>query len=89
MERKQQPAQALTVQEKNGKTFLSRSYDKLLVVSAFAMPCLAYADGIDVSKGSDQLALGLTAVGALGAAKLAPSALTWTWSLITGMARRG
>ncbi len=88
MERNQQPAQALTVQEKNGKTFLSRSYDKLLVVSACAMPYLAHAD-IDVSKGSDQLALGLAAVGALGASKLAPSALTWTWSLITGMARRG
>ncbi len=76
------------VTEKRGKTFLSSAYDKALLVVACSTPYLAYAD-IDVSKGSEQLALGLAAVGVLGGAKLAPSALTWTWSLLTSMARRG
>lgn len=51
--------------------------------SAFA------ADALDVSKGIEQLTLALAAIGALGAAKLAPSALAWVWSKVNSTASRG
>lgn len=44
---------------------------------------------LDISEGTTQLALGLAAVGGLGAAKLAPSALAWVWALVTRNASRG
>lgn len=50
---------------------------------------MAHAEALDMSQGTTQLALGLAAVGALGAAKLAPSALSWVWSLVTRNASRG
>lgn len=65
------------------------SYNKLLVGAAAAAPLFAMAEPLDMTDGVTQLGLAVAAVGALGAAKVAPAALTWVWSLVTGMARRG
>lgn len=88
MSENQTSVQTLTVHEKNGKTFLTTTYNKVLVAGAAAMPLLAFAD-IDVSEGVTQLGYALAALGALGAAKLAPSAIMWVWSMVTAGARRG
>lgn len=88
MAKQAQSVQTITVREKNGRTFLS-TYNKVLVGAAAATPLFAFADGLDMSSATTQFALGLAAIGALGAAKLAPSALTWVWGLVTGNARRG
>jgi hypothetical protein len=64
-------------------------YNKLLVGAAAAAPLFAMAEPLDMTDGVTQLGLAVAAVGALGAAKVAPAALTWVWSLVTGMARRG
>lgn len=49
----------------------------------------AHAEGLDMTQGTTQLALALAAIGALGAAKLAPAALTWVWGIVTRTASRG
>lgn len=50
---------------------------------------VAHANGgLDMGSGTTQLALALAAIGALGAAKLAPAALTWVWSIVTRTASR-
>lgn len=75
---------------RKAKNLLKRHQNKVVatgVVTAFGMT-QAHA-ALDMSQGTEQLALGLAAVGALGAAKLAPSALVWVWGLVTGTARRG
>lgn len=46
------------------------------------------ADGIDLSTATTQLGYGLAAVGALGALKVAPAALSWVWSMVTRNAAR-
>lgn len=70
-----------------------RSKYNRVVVGAFAVaPVFAMAEGgtaLDMSTATSTLVLALAAVGALGAAKVAPAALTWVWSLVTGMAKRG
>ena len=60
-----------------------------VVIVPVAFAASAHADGLDMSNGVTQLALGLAAIGAIGAAKLAPSALTWVWNLVTQNAKRG
>lgn len=65
------------------------SYNKLLVGSVAVLPLFAHAEAIDTSGVVTTLGLAVAAVGALGAAKLAPAALTWVWSLVSGMAKRG
>lgn len=70
----------------------TRSYSTMAavaVIATFPMFAQAAEGGLDMSDGVTQLALAVAAVGALGAAKLAPAALTWVWSLVTGMAKRG
>ena len=62
--------------------FLKLNSDFKLVATS------AHAEALDMSDATTQLALGLAAVGAIGAAKLAPAALTWVWSLVTGAAKR-
>lgn len=47
------------------------------------------AEAIDMSEATGTLVLALAAIGALGAAKIVPAALTWVWSMVTGMAKRG
>jgi hypothetical protein len=47
------------------------------------------AEAIDMTEATGTLVLALAAIGALGAAKIAPAALTWVWSMVTGMAKRG
>ncbi len=59
-----------------------------VVIVPVAFAASAHAE-LDMSEGATQLALGLAAVGAIGAAKLAPSALTWVWNLVTQNAKRG
>ena len=63
-------------------------YNKLLVGAAAAMPLFAFAE-VDMTAATAVLVSATAAVGALGAAKVAPAALTWVWSLVTGMAKRG
>lgn len=43
---------------------------------------------VDTASAITQLGYALAAVAALGAAKLAPAALTWVWSLVTRTASR-
>lgn len=77
------------VVETRGRTALKSRYNQLLVGAAAAAPLFAMAEPLDMTDGVTQLGLAVAAVGALGAAKVAPAALTWVWSLVTGMARRG
>lgn len=72
--------------EKRG--FFSHRYNQILVGAAASVPLFAMAE-IDTSAVVTTIGLGAAAVGALGAAKIAPAALTWVWSLVTGMAKRG
>lgn len=60
-----------------------------LVATPVILASSAHAEGLDMGDATTQLALGLAAVGAIGAAKLAPAALTWVWSLVTRTASRG
>lgn len=71
------------------KSFYKRHENKVLVVAATSVPATAFAaDPLDISSGTEQLGLGLAAVGALGLAKLAPAALAWVWTLVTRVAQR-
>ena len=79
----------VVVVEKNGKTFLKSAHNKLLVGAAAALPLVAMAEPLDMTEATTQLGLGLAAVGALGAAKLAPAALSWVWGMVTRVASRG
>lgn len=76
------------VVESRGRTILKSRYNQALVVVAAGLPLFAHAE-IDTSAVVTTIGLGAAAVGALGAAKIAPAALTWVWSLVTGMAKRG
>lgn len=78
----------MSVQTKNVQSLLGSTYNKLLVAGAFALPLVANAN-LDMGEATTQLGLGLAAVGALGAAKLAPAALSWVWSMVTRVASRG
>lgn len=76
--------------ESRGRTMLKSRYNQVLVGTVAAVPFFANAaEGIDTSAVITTIGLGAAAVGALGAAKIAPAALTWVWSLVTGMAKRG
>ena len=57
----------------------------LAVVSTSAF---ANSGGLDMTSATTQLGLALGAVAALGAAKMAPAALSWVWSLLTRVAQR-
>lgn len=76
------------------KSALNERYQSVLNRAAVvATPVLlsapAFADGgLDMSSATTQLTLALGAVAALGAAKIAPAALTWVWSLVTRTASR-
>ncbi len=80
-------------QEKVSKpSRLAGAYNKAVVAGVVSLPALAFAEAptaIDTTGVVATLALAVAAVGALGAAKLAPAALTWVWSLVSGMAKRG
>ncbi|RKL73265.1 hypothetical protein [Moraxella catarrhalis] len=65
------------------------------VVNSTAVVGLAVAstsafanDTISMESATTQLGYALAAVGALGAAKMAPAALSWVWSLLTRVAQR-
>lgn len=63
---------------------------KTAVVALAVLPAFAFAaDPLDMSTGVEYLTLALAAIGALGAAKLAPSAIMWVWGMVTQGARRG
>ena len=80
----------VVVTEKRGSVSLKSRYNQALVVVAASLPLFANAaEGVDTTAVIATIALGAGAVGALGAAKIAPAALTWVWSLVTGMAKRG
>lgn len=72
--------------EKRG--FFSHRYNQILVGAAASLPLFAFAE-VDMTAATTVLVSATAAVGALGAAKVAPAALTWVWSLVTGMAKRG
>lgn len=66
-------------------------HEAKLYLAAFTLGSISQAhadDTLDMDKASAQLGLGLAAIGALGAAKLAPAALTWVWGLVTRYAQR-
>lgn len=71
---------------------LKRGYNRAAnAVLVFGTPVIlatsAHAE-IDVSSAATQLGYGLAAVGALGALKVAPAALSWVWSMVTRNAAR-
>lgn len=74
---------------------LNQKYQKVVnstvIVGTGLVATSAFANGgaIDVGSATAQLGLALAAIGALGAAKLAPAALVWVWSIITRAASRG
>lgn len=84
-------ANQVVVKEKKGRTVLGTSYNRGLVLVAASVPAFAMAvegGGLDMTSATTQLSLGLAAVGALGAAKLAPAALAWVWGMVTRNASR-
>lgn len=60
-----------------------------VVATPVVVATSAHAESLDMTQGTTQLALALAAIGALGAAKLAPAALTWVWGIVTRTASRG
>lgn len=64
--------------------------DTALVIGApIALAATAHADGgLDMGTATTQLGYGLAAVGALGALKVAPAALSWVWGMVTRNAAR-
>lgn len=74
---------------------LNQKYQKVVntgfVVGTGLVASSAFANTgpLDMSSATAQLGLALAAIGALGAAKLAPAALVWVWSIITRTASRG
>lgn len=58
-------------------------------IGAVAVASASAHASLDVSQGTEQLVLALAAIGSLGAAKLAPSALAWVWSKVNSTASRG
>lgn len=72
------------------KAKYQKSVNAVAVGSVAVVSSSAFAaDALDISKGVEQLVLALAAIGALGAAKLAPSALAWVWSKVNSTASRG
>lgn len=72
------------------KAKYQKSVNAVAVGSVAVVSSSAFAaDALDMSKGIEQLVLALAAIGALGAAKLAPSALAWVWSKVNSTASRG
>ena len=70
------------------RSLLKSRYNQVLVGACASLPLLAMAE-VDTTAVVATLGSASLAVGALGAAKVAPAALTWVWSLVTGMAKRG
>lgn len=74
---------------------LTQKYQKsvnttaVVVTGLVASSAFANTGALDMSSATTQLGLALAAIGALGAAKLAPAALVWVWSIITRAASRG
>lgn len=73
------------LKDKYQKSVNAVAVGSVAVVSSSAFA----ADALDMSKGTEQLTLALAAIGALGAAKLAPSALSWVWARVNRDASRG
>ena len=74
-------------------SYLKRVYNRVVDgVVVVAVPVVlavpAHAEGIDLGPATTQLGYGLAAVGALGALKVGPSALSWVWSMVTRNASR-
>lgn len=61
----------------------------LVIGTPVILATSAHAEGIDTSSAATQLGYALVAIGAIGAVKLAPAALTWVWSIVTRTASRG
>ena len=71
------------------KRTYNRVVDAALVVGApVALAASAHAEALDLSSATEHLGYGLAAVGALGALKVAPAALSWVWSMVTRNAAR-
>lgn len=76
------------------KETLKAKYQKAVnyavVVGTPVLMTSAHAAGeVDTSTAVSTLGYALAALGAIGAAKLAPAAMTWVWSLVTQNAKRG
>lgn len=71
------------------KTQYQTRVNKLAVVAFAIAPAIAFAEGLDLTTATTQLGYALAAVGALGALKVAPAALSWVWSMVTRNASRG
>jgi hypothetical protein len=71
---------------------LKRGYNRFvngaIVAAPFVAASTAHAEGIDLASATTQLGYGLAAVGALGALKVAPAALSWVWGMVTRNAAR-
>lgn len=69
----------------------SQKIGNYLAVGAVAtLPAVAFAnDAPDVSAVVSYLGLAVVAIGAIGAAKMIPSAAIWLWSTLSSAVRRG
>lgn len=77
----------------NQKQTLKQRYNTTVnrvaaVVVPVAFAAAAHAE-LDMGAAETQIGFGLAAIGAIGAVKLGPSALSWVWSLVTSQAKRG
>lgn len=62
---------------------------QVAVVTATGVTVAHANTGLDMSSATTQFVLALAALGALGAAKLAPAALSWVWAIVIRNASRG
>ena len=78
----------VTVKPKTSRYNKALGFASVGVMSVATVSANA-AEALDMTEASSYLVLAIAAIGALGAAKIAPAALTWVWSIVTGMAKRG
>ena len=70
------------------KRVYNRAANAVLVVGTPVILATSARAQIDLTSATEQLGYGLAAVGALGALKVAPAALSWVWSMVTRNAAR-
>ena len=66
----------------------NRASNAVLVVGTPVILATSARANLDMTAATEQLGYGLAAVGALGALKIAPAALSWVWSMVTRNAAR-
>lgn len=67
-----------------------KSTNYAVALAFMFLPAFAFAaEAPDVSKVVEYLALAVAAIGAIGAAKMIPSAAIWLWTTLSSAVKRG